>query len=89
MTENKDFCCVTGYEFIVSIGVNGHNEEDAKKNLDKMLENLCPYHITPITEKDIETHKKLIKILSNHCGETGENEGAVDTLNRLIKEAKN
>ena len=41
-----------------------------------------------MNKSDVDTYNKLIKILSNHCGETGENEGAVETLHRLIKEAK-
>ena len=32
--------------------------------------------------------KSLLGILSQHCGETQENEGAVDTLMRLVREAK-
>jgi hypothetical protein len=35
---------------------------------------------------DNETCEKLINILMNHCGETGDNEGAVETLERIIKE---
>ena len=81
-------CVVTGFEFIVSIGVNGHDEEDAIKNLKEMMPE-CPYFITPLKNSDVNTYDELIKILLNHCGETGENEGAVDTLNRLIKEVKN
>ena len=37
---------------------------------------------------DAELLQQLVKILSNHCGETGENEGAVQTLNRIIKDAE-
>lgn len=29
---------------------------------------------------------ELVAILSEHCGEHGDNEGAVETLNRIIKE---
>lgn len=30
--------------------------------------------------------KELIRILQNHCGERGDNEGACETLNRIIRE---
>ncbi len=32
------------------------------------------------------TEQKLIEILSRHCGERGDNEGAIETLERIIKE---
>jgi len=31
---------------------------------------------------------ELTKILMNHCGEDGDNEGAVETLNRISKKAR-
>jgi hypothetical protein len=30
--------------------------------------------------------QQLVRILQNHCGETDDNEGAVDTLRRIIAE---
>jgi len=84
----QEGCVVTGFEFIVSIGVNGHNEEDAIKNLKEMMPE-CPYFITPLKNTDVNTYHELITMLENHCGETGENESAVGTLVRLISEAKN
>ncbi len=39
-------------------------------------------------QEDAELCQQLIKILSNHCGETGNNEGAVETLNRIIEDAE-
>jgi len=42
----------------------------------------------PLTLDDDGLGHKLIMILSNHCGETGENEGAVETLNRIIEDAE-
>jgi len=39
-------------------------------------------------QNEIETSKKLIAILSNFAGEKGDNEGAVETLERLVKELK-
>ena len=35
---------------------------------------------------DLKLLRELISILENHCGEHGDNEGAVETLNRIIKE---
>ncbi len=80
----QEGCVVTGFELLVCIGVNGHDKEDAIKNLKEMVP-VCPYSITPITREDINTYHELIKILQNYCGETGKNEGAVDTLKRLIR----
>ena len=39
-------------------------------------------------QEDAELCQKLIKILINHCGETGENEGAVETLKRKLEDAE-
>ena len=41
------------------------------------------------SEEDSKTYQELIKLLLNHCGETGKNEGAVDTLKRKLEESKN
>ena len=41
-----------------------------------------------VSIKDDELLQQIVKILSNHCGETGENEGAVQTLNRIIEDAE-
>jgi len=37
-------------------------------------------------QQDAETHASLIRLLSNHCGERGQSEGAIDTLVRIIAE---
>lgn len=37
---------------------------------------------------DEELLYQLVKILSNHCGEDGDNEGAIATLERIIRKAK-
>lgn len=39
-----------------------------------------------VVRKNEELLEQLISILGNYCGERGENEGAVDTLKRIIKE---
>jgi membrane protein involved in colicin uptake len=39
-------------------------------------------------EFDVETYKELITILQKHVGETGQSEGAVEVLERLLKEHK-
>lgn len=39
-----------------------------------------------MTPGDIRTYKTLIGILAQHVSETGESEGAVDVLNRLLQE---
>jgi len=39
-------------------------------------------------QEDADLCEKLTKILMNHCGETGENEGAVETLERIIEDAE-
>jgi len=39
-------------------------------------------------KKDAELCHQLTGILVNHCGETGENEGAVETLKRKITDAE-
>lgn len=39
-------------------------------------------------KRDAELGKQLLVILSNHCGESGVSEGAVDTLNRIIREVR-
>ena len=33
-----------------------------------------------------DTFNELMNILRQHCGETNDNEGAVDTLKRLLRE---
>ncbi len=35
---------------------------------------------------DTRLGRELVAILSNHCGERGDNEGAVETLQRIIRE---
>jgi len=44
--SNSD-CAVTGFEFIVSVGMNGRDKEDAIKNLKEIMPE-CPYYITTI-----------------------------------------
>lgn len=39
-----------------------------------------------IVQKDLNLLNQLISILQNHCGERGDNEGATETLKRIIKE---
>jgi len=39
-----------------------------------------------IWEKENPLEKRLVNILQNHVGETGKSEGAVEVLNRLLKE---
>ena len=39
-------------------------------------------------QEKAELETQLVKILSNHCGEDGDNEGAVETLERIIKKAE-
>ena len=41
----------------------------------------------PISSADAVLLKQLLGILSQYCGETQTNEGAVDTLMRLVREA--
>jgi len=57
------------------------NQKDVKK-IDEMYIKLGQY------KQDAELCKHLVKILSNHCGETGKNEGAVDTLKRKLEDAE-
>ncbi|HEC63961.1 MAG TPA: hypothetical protein ENI23_01560 [bacterium] len=85
--QNNLQCAVTGFEFLVSIGVNGHDREDALNNLKKITSEF-PCCITSMTKDDVDTYNKLIEVLSKHCGETGENEGAFETFNRLLKKVK-
>lgn len=37
--------------------------------------------------ENVDLGTQLVKILSNHCGEDGDNEGAVETLERIIRKA--
>jgi hypothetical protein len=39
-----------------------------------------------MTEQNRLTYLELIDVLSHHCGERGESEGAVETLERIIRE---
>ena len=36
--------------------------------------------------RETKLERELVAILSRHCGERGDNEGAVETLNRIIRE---
>jgi len=84
LTE-KDFKLYRGYgssesgKFVIyqksgiKIEVNSYNDIEELKQ--RILKN----------QEDAELCSKLVKILSNHCGEEGDNEGAVETLERLIK----
>lgn len=40
----------------------------------------CHTHLSP------EATVQLVHVLQEHCGERGDNEGAVETLRRIIKE---
>ena len=62
-------CPVTGFEFIVSIGVNGHDKEDAIKNLNEMMPH-CPYYITTIApDQYIEARmEEASKLMGEHTG---------------------
>lgn len=44
-------------------------------------------YVEELKEK-ADLHDQLIKILIQHCGEDGDNEGAVKTLNRIIEKAE-
>ena len=39
-------------------------------------------------DKDLKTYNELIEILMRYCGETGENEGAIETLKRKLHEIR-
>lgn len=39
-----------------------------------------------MSDNGVSLEKQLVAILQNHCGERGDNEGAVETLERIIKE---
>lgn len=43
-------CPITGYEFIVEIGMNGHNEEEAKKTLSEQMPEV-PFFFTGMATK--------------------------------------
>lgn len=58
MSENKDFCCVTGYEFMVEIGSNGHNKEEAKEYLKKYLSEVPAFFTDTATKSYIERRMK-------------------------------
>jgi len=45
--DSNGDCAVTGFEFIVSVGMNGKDKEDALKNLNKIMPE-CPYYVTGI-----------------------------------------
>jgi hypothetical protein len=38
---------------------------------------------------DVTLLNELLAVLIQHCGEKGDNEGAVDTLKRIIRERDN
>lgn len=37
-------------------------------------------------KKETKLEKELVAILQRYCGERGDNEGAVDTLDRIVRE---
>jgi len=45
--DSNGDCAVTGFEFIVSVGMNGKDKEDALKNLNEIMPE-CPYYVTGI-----------------------------------------
>ena len=53
-----------------------------------MSNSSVPYEAEWVTElrQDAALGKQLIAILSHYCGERGDNEGAVETLNRILHE---
>jgi len=55
---------------------------------EELKEQLSPktYDVPMPVDDSYGTYRKMLDILMNHCGETGENEGAVETLERIIKE---
>ena len=55
-----------------SMKVTGHTDEKGVMYIDKI--------------EELNLLNKLISILENHCGERGDNEGAVETLKRIINE---
>jgi len=54
----------------------------AKQNPEQVVDQII------VNQEDAIGFQELIKILVQHCGETGENEGAVETLNRIIEGAE-
>jgi len=54
----------------------------AKQNPEQVVDQII------VNQEDSILCQQLIKILVQHCGETGENEGAVETLNRIIENAE-
>jgi pantoate kinase len=70
------------------------NQEDVQRVKDMMAEldiepplELWLAHSKEWKEK-AELETQLVRILINHCGEEGDNEGAVETLQRIIKKAE-
>lgn len=45
--DNNGDCAIKGFEFIVSVGMNGRDKEDAIKHLKEIMPE-CPYYITTI-----------------------------------------
>ena len=39
-----------------------------------------------MNKEDEKTYNELISVLGQHCGQRGDNEGAVETLKRIIRE---
>jgi len=54
----------------------------AKQNPEQVVDQII------VNQEDAIGFQELIKILIQHCGEAGEDEGAVETLNRIIKDAE-
>ncbi len=64
-----------------------HNEFSKMIQEGKGRSNVSHEWLTELQEK-ADLHDQLIKILIQHCGEDGDNEGAVDTLKRIIEKAE-
>ena len=67
--DNNLNCAVKGFEFIVSVGMNGSNKEDAIKNLKEIMPE-CPYYITTIApDQYIQARmEEASKLMSEHTG---------------------
>lgn len=57
-------------------------ETESLKQADKIKQQILQ------NQKDAQEYRKVEKILINHCGETGQNEGLVETLERIQSQHK-
>ena len=63
-------CPITGYEFVIEMGMNGHNESEAKRNLDRMMPDV-PYFFTDTATKTYI--KRRMKEAGDKMGEHTDN----------------